>query len=126
MSYNTLATGLVANNQGIGRRAAVSCTRRRTTRCSQCADTFSGDRGAGEAVAKGAKLDAVGMISGIIRHGVAEESPNLQQSEGFSFSEGGRGGAGGEMAESIGEFVHDAEPGGGIAQQGVLHRLNRV
>src|SRR5215470_20278873 len=35
-------------------------------------------------VAKGEKLDAVGIgFPGIIRNGIAEESPNLQQMKGF-------------------------------------------
>src|SRR4249919_825909 len=37
-----------------------------------------------KAVAKGEKLDAVGIgFPGIIRNGIAEESPNLQQMKGF-------------------------------------------
>ena len=37
-----------------------------------------------EIVAKGEKIDAIGLgFPGVIRHGVVEDSPNLQQVKGF-------------------------------------------
>jgi glucokinase len=82
-----------------------------------------------KAVAKGEKLDAVGIgFPGIIRNGIAEESPNLQQMKGFLL------GSAVELALAkdgskipVGLFNDaDATAAGIAATRGVLHKLNRV
>src|SRR5262245_40095352 len=80
-------------------------------------------------VAKGEKLDAVGIgFPGIIRNGVAEESPNLQQMKGFHLQkavEAALAKAG--INASVGVFNDaDATAAGIAATRGVLHKLNRV
>ena len=82
-----------------------------------------------KAVAKGQKLEAVGIgFPGIIRNGIAEESPNLQQMKGFDLSKAVeaallRDG----MKVSVSLFNDaDATAAGIAATRGVLHKLNRV
>lgn len=82
-----------------------------------------------KAVANGEKLDAVGIgFPGIIRNGVAEESPNLQQMKGFHLQnavEAALAKAG--IKVSVGVFNDaDATAAGIAATRGVLHKLNRV
>jgi len=82
-----------------------------------------------KAIAKGEKLDAVGIgFPGIIRNGVAEESPNLQQMKGFHLQnavEGALAKAGTKIP--VGLFNDaDATAAGIAATRGVLHKLNRV
>ncbi len=82
-----------------------------------------------KAVAKGEKLDAVGIgFPGIIRDGVAEESPNLQQMKGFRLQaavESALAKAGTKVPVSVFNDA-DATAAGIAATRGVLHKLNRV
>ena len=80
-------------------------------------------------VAKGAKLDAVGIgFPGFIRNGIAEESPNLHQMKGFHLQnavEAALAKAGSKIP--VGVFNDaDATAAGIAATRGVLHKLNRV
>jgi len=82
-----------------------------------------------KAIAKGEKLDAVGIgFPGIIRNGIAEESPNLQQMKGFELQkavEAALAKAGTKIP--VGLFNDaDATAAGIAATRGVLHKLNRV
>jgi len=82
-----------------------------------------------KAVAKGEKLDAVGIgFPGIIRNGIAEESPNLHQMKGFHLQKAVEAAllkAG--IKVSVGVFNDaDATAAGIAATRGVLHKLNRV
>ena len=82
-----------------------------------------------KAVAKGEKLEAVGIgFPGIIRNGVAEESPNLQQMKGFHLQnavEAALAKAGAKIPVGIFNDA-DATAAGIAATRGVLHKLNRV
>jgi glucokinase len=80
-------------------------------------------------VAKGEKLDAVGIgFPGIIRNGVPEESPNLQQMKGFHLQKAVEAALAKEGAQiPVGVFNDaDATAAGIAATRGVLHKLNRV
>ncbi len=82
-----------------------------------------------KAVAKGEKLDAVGIgFPGIIRNGIAEESPNLQQMKGFPLGNAVEAAlAKGGSKIPVGLFNDaDATAAGIAATRGVLHKLNRV
>lgn len=126
-----IATGLVENNQVLG--GVHSFPTKGPTHdalLSMPADDIAlGIADQVKAVAKGAKLDAVGIgFPGIIRNGVAEESPNLQQMKGFHLSKAvaaalARDG----MDVSVSLFNDaDATAAGIAATRGVLHKLNRV
>ncbi len=80
-------------------------------------------------VAKGEKLEAVGIgFPGIIRNGVAEESPNLQQMKGFHLQNAVEAALAQAAAKvPVGVFNDaDATAAGIAATRGVLHKLNRV
>jgi predicted NBD/HSP70 family sugar kinase len=82
-----------------------------------------------KAVAKGEKLDAVGIgFPGIIRNGIAEESPNLQQMKGFPLGSAVEVALGKDGPKiPVGLFNDaDATAAGIAATRGVLHKLNRV
>jgi glucokinase len=86
-------------------------------------------RGLIERVAGGEKLEAVGIgFPGIIRHGVVEESPNLQQVKGFALqavlSSALKGKAAGVPVRVFNDA--DAMAAGIAATQGKLHQLTRV
>jgi len=86
-------------------------------------------RGLVEKVAGGEKLEAVGIgFPGIIRGGVVEESPNLQQVKGFALqaviSAALKGQAGGVAVRVFNDA--DAMAAGIAATQGKLHQLTRV
>jgi glucokinase len=86
-------------------------------------------RGLVEKVAGGEKLEAVGIgFPGIIRGGVVEESPNLQQVKGFALqaviSAALKGKAGGVAVRVFNDA--DAMAAGIAATQGKLHQLTRV
>jgi glucokinase len=86
-------------------------------------------RGLIEKVAGGEKLEAVGIgFPGIIRHGVVEESPNLQQVKGFALqavlSAAPKGKAAGVPVRVFNDA--DAMAAGIAATQGKLHQLTRV
>lgn len=82
-----------------------------------------------KAVAKGEKLDAVGIgFPGIIRNGVAEESPNLQQMKGFHLQNAVAAALAKDGAKiPVGVFNDaDATAAGIASTRGVQHKLNRV
>jgi len=82
-----------------------------------------------KAVAKGEKLDAVGIgFPGIIRNGVAEESPNLGQMKGFRLQNAVELALAKEGAKLPVRVFNDADAtaAGIAATRGVLHKLNRV
>ena len=82
-----------------------------------------------KSVAKGEKLDAVGIgFPGIIRNGAAEESPNLQQMKGFQLQNAVEAALAKEGTKiPVGVFNDaDATAAGIAATRGVLHKLNRV
>jgi len=80
-------------------------------------------------VAKNNSLDAVGVgFPGIIRDGVVEESPNLQQIKGFNLRvalESALAASGARVAVRVCNDA-DATAAGIAATRGVLHKLNRV
>jgi len=82
-----------------------------------------------EKVAKGEKIEAIGIgFPGIIRNGIVEESPNLQQVKGFALqaelSSTLTGNAGGVPVRVFNDA--DVMAAGIAATQGKLHRLTRV
>jgi predicted NBD/HSP70 family sugar kinase len=82
-----------------------------------------------KSVAKGEKLDAVGIgFPGIIRNGAAEESPNLQQMKGFQLQNAVEAALAKDGTKiPVGVFNDaDATAAGIAATRGVLHKLNRV
>jgi predicted NBD/HSP70 family sugar kinase len=82
-----------------------------------------------KSVAKGEKLDAVGIgFPGIIRNGAAEESPNLQQMKGFQLQNAVEAALAKDGTRiPVGVFNDaDATAAGIAATRGVLHKLNRV
>lgn len=86
-------------------------------------------RGLVEKAAGGEKLEAVGIgFPGIIRNGVVEESPNLQQVKGFALqavlSSALKGKAAGVPVRVFNDA--DAMAAGIAATQGKLHQLIRV
>src|SRR5437762_12093686 len=126
-----IATGLVENNQVSGGVQPFPATRAtHDALLSMPADDIAvAIAEQVKAVAKGAKLDAVGIgFPGIIRHGVAEESPNLQQVKGFHLAKAVEAALAREgMKVSVSLFNDaDATAAGIAATRGVLHRLNRV
>lgn len=82
-----------------------------------------------KAVAKGEALDAVGIgFPGIIRNGIPEESPNLQQMKGFQLQNAVEA-ALAKDGRKIPVWIFndaDATAAGIAATRGVLHKLNRV
>jgi predicted NBD/HSP70 family sugar kinase len=86
-------------------------------------------RGLVEKVAGGEKLEAVGIgFPGIIRHGVVEESPNLQQVKGFALQAVLSAALKGKAAGAPVRVFNDADAmaAGIAATQGKLHQLTRV
>jgi len=82
-----------------------------------------------EAAAKGDDIDAIGVgFPGIIRTGVVEESPNLQQVKGFALQAKLSGALGGSLAKVPVRVFNDADvmAAGIAASQGKLNRLIRV
>jgi len=126
-----IATGLVANNQVLGGVQPFPATRAtHDALLSMPADDIAvaiADQV--KAVAKGQKLDAVGIgFPGIIRHGVAEESPNLQQVKGFQLAKAVEAALARDGVKVSVSLFNDADAtaAGIAATRGVLHRLNRV
>src|SRR5437899_12605279 len=126
-----IATGLVENNQVSGGVQPSPATRAtHDALLSMPADNIAvaiADQV--KAVAKGAKLDAVGIgFPGIIRHGVAEESPNLQQMKGFRLQNAVELALAKEGAKLPVRVFNDADAtaAGIAATRGVLNKLNRV
>src|ERR1700693_2027115 len=82
-----------------------------------------------ESLAKGEKIHAIGLgFPGVIRDGIIEDSPNLQQVKGFNL-QGALGGAlrldGKEVPVRVFNDA-DAMAAGIAATRGKLHKLNRV
>jgi len=82
-----------------------------------------------ESLAKGEKIHAIGLgFPGVIREGIVEDSPNLQQVKGFNL-QGALGGAlrldGKEVPVRVFNDA-DAMAAGIAATRGKLHKLNRV
>lgn len=82
-----------------------------------------------EAIAKGEKIHAIGLgFPGVIRDGVVEDSPNLQQVKGFNL-QGALTGALHLDGKPVPVRVFndaDAMAAGIAATRGKLHKLNRV
>jgi len=126
-----IATGLVENNQVLGGVQPFPATRAtHDALLSMPADDIAvAIAGQVKAVAKGQKLDAVGIgFPGIIRHGVAEESPNLQQVKGFHLAKAVEAALARDGVKVSVSLFNDADAtaAGIAATRGVLHRLNRV
>jgi glucokinase len=82
-----------------------------------------------EAVAMGDNIDAIGVgFPGIIRTGVVEESPNLQQVKGFALQAKLSHALGGSLAKVHVRVFNDADvmAAGIAASQGKLNQLIRV
>src|SRR5256884_2082764 len=126
-----IATGLVENNRVLGGVQPFPATRAtHDALLSMPADDIAvAIAEQVKAVAKGAKLDAVGIgFPGIIRHGVAEESPNLQQVKGFHLAKAVEAALARDGMKVPVSLFNDADAtaAGIAATRGVLHRLNRV
>ena len=82
-----------------------------------------------EVVAGGEKIEAIGIgFPGIIRDGVVEESPNLQQVKGFALQAALSSALGGKSAGVPVRAFNDADvmAAGIAATQGKLNKLTRV
>jgi glucokinase len=82
-----------------------------------------------EEVAKGGDIDAIGIgFPGIIRNGVVEESPNLQQMKGFAMQGRLTAALKGNLAKVPVRVFNDADAmaAGIAARQGKLNKLVRV
>jgi predicted NBD/HSP70 family sugar kinase len=82
-----------------------------------------------EKVAEGEKIEAVGIgFPGIIRNGVVEDSPNLQQAKGFALQAALSASLGGKLAGAQVRVFNDADvmAAGIAATQGKLNKLTRV
>jgi predicted NBD/HSP70 family sugar kinase len=82
-----------------------------------------------EKVANGAEIAAIGIgFPGIIRAGVVEDSPNLQQVKGFALQAALSSALGGKAAGVPVRVFNDADvmAAGIAATQGKLHQLTRV
>ena len=82
-----------------------------------------------EKVANGAEIAAIGIgFPGIIRAGVVEDSPNLQQVKGFALQAALSSALGGKVAGVPVRVFNDADvmAAGIAATQGKLHQLTRV
>src|SRR5882757_887157 len=126
-----IATGLVENNQVLGGVQPFPATKAtHDALLSMPADDIAvAIAEQVKAVAKGAKLDAVGIgFPGIIRHGIAEESPNLQQVKGFHLAKAVEAALARDGMKVPVSLFNDADAtaAGIAAKRGVLHRLNRV
>lgn len=82
-----------------------------------------------EAVAKGEKIQAIGLgFPGVIRHGIVEDSPNLQQVKGFNLQAALGGVLSLDGKEVPVRVFNDADAmaAGIAATRGKLHKLTRV
>ncbi len=82
-----------------------------------------------EALAAGEKIEAIGIgFPGIIRNGIVEESPNLQQVKGFGLQAALSSSLTGKTAGVPVRVFNDADAmaAGIAATQGKLHQLTRV
>jgi glucokinase len=82
-----------------------------------------------EKVAHGEKIEAIGIgFPGVIRDGVVEDSPNLQQAKGFALQAALSVALGGKLAGAQVRVFNDADvmAAGIAATQGKLNKLTRV
>jgi predicted NBD/HSP70 family sugar kinase len=82
-----------------------------------------------EKVAQGEKIAAIGIgFPGIVRNGVVEDSPNLQQAKGFALQASLSAALGGNLAGVPVRVFNDADAmaAGIAATQGQLNKLTRV
>jgi glucokinase len=82
-----------------------------------------------EAAAKGESIEAIGIgFPGIIRNGVVEESPNLQQVKGFALQAKLSAALAGSLAKAPVRVFNDADvmAAGIAASRGKLNKLVRV
>ncbi|HUL15426.1 MAG TPA: ROK family protein [Terriglobales bacterium] len=80
-------------------------------------------------IAQSVPLRAAGVgFPGLIREGVVEESPNLQQMKGFRLQEAIESAVGAASSGMVVRIYNDADAtaAGIAAVRGVLHKLNRV
>jgi glucokinase len=78
-----------------------------------------------QTVAKGEKISAIGLgFPGVIRRGVVEDSPNLQQVKGFDFQSALSAGSGAVPVRIFNDA--DAMAAGIAATHGKLHKIIRV
>jgi predicted NBD/HSP70 family sugar kinase len=81
------------------------------------------------ALGENEKIHAVGVgFPGLIRDGIAEESPNLQQMKGYRLQEALENELGAKLSGAPVRIYNDADAtaAGIAAMRGVLHKLNRV
>ena len=126
-----IAAGLVDGNKVVGPlklfpETAQSLDPLQSMPSADIAETI---RGLVEKVAGGEKIEAIGIgFPGIVRNGVVEESPNLQQVKGFALqsvlSASLKGKAAGVPVRVFNDA--DAMAAGIAATQGKLHQLTRV
>ena len=126
-----VAAGLVENNRVVGSvRSFPEKGRAHEALLTMPADDIAVSLAEQvRALAKGEKLDAVGIgFPGIIRDGVVEESPNLQQMKGFHLQIAVEQALAKDGSKTPVRVFNDADAtAAGIAvTRGVLHKLNRV
>jgi predicted NBD/HSP70 family sugar kinase len=126
-----IAAGLVDGNKVVGPLKVFPETAQSLDplQSMPSADITECIRGLVEKTAGAEKIEAVGIgFPGIIRHGVVEESPNLQQVKGFALqavlSASLKGKAAGVPVRVFNDA--DAMAAGIAATQGKLHQLTRV
>ena len=126
-----IAAGLVDGNKVVGALKLFPETAQSLDPLQSMPSTDIAEciRGLVEKAAGGEKFEAVGIgFPGIIRSGVVEESPNLQQVKGFALqavlSAALKGKAGGVPVLVFNDA--DAMAAGIAATQGKLHQLTRV
>jgi len=126
-----IAAGLVDSNKVVGPlklfpETAQSPDPLQSMPSADIAETI---RGLVEKVAGGEKVEAVGVgFPGIVRSGVIEESPNLQQVKGFALQSVLAGSLKGKAAGVPVGVFNDADvmAAGIAATHGKLHQLTRV
>jgi predicted NBD/HSP70 family sugar kinase len=126
-----IAAGLVDSNKVVGPLKLFPETAQSLDPLQSMPSTDIAEciRGLVEKVAGGEKLEAVGIgFPGIIRHGVVEESPNLQQVKGFALQAVLSAALKGKAAGAPVRVFNDADAmaAGIAATQGKLHQLTRV
>lgn len=125
-----ISAGLVENNKVMGVRSFPEKSASHDALLAMPADDIAvAIAGQVKAIAKGETLDAVGIgFPGIIRSGVAEESPNLGQMKGFHLQNAVELALSKEGMKVPVRVFNDADAtaAGIAATRGVLHRLNRV
>jgi glucokinase len=125
-----VAAGLVENNQIAGAvKVFPEVGDSREALLSMPADNIAAKIAELVLSLGGGSLSAVGVgFPGIIREGVIEESPNLQQIKGFHLREAVESALAASGARVAVRIYNDADAtaAGIAATRGVLHKLNRV